>query len=603
MRFRHDWSSLGLGRQIENTVAATALLALGLLPVLELALRNLFSTGIPGTAGYVQSLTLWVGFLGAMIASREHRHLRLATSVPILGPQLQGVVSVLVAIVGTMVAASLFWASLQFVWAETQSTEQIGGWLPIWVVEAIMPASFGVIALRFVYHVGGWKKRGLAFLGIPAAAAVGFLLAPQAPHLVWPLIAILVASAALGVPIFVVLGGIALLLFFADAVPVAAIPVATYRIAVSPLIPTIPLFTLAGYLLAEGGSRQRIIRLFLALFGWMPGGLAIAVTLVCAFFTTFTGASGVVILALGGLLLPMLLQGGYPERFSTGLLTSTGSIGLLLPPSIALILYAVVAQVAIPDLFMAGLIPGILMVAGVGIFASWKGVRARVARPRFDVREAAAAMWQSKWELMVPVIVILGIFGGYTTLTEAAAVTVIYILIVETLIHRDLHLVRDVPQILVKCGALVGGIFIILGVAFGLANYFVDADVPAAVAGWVQAHIESRILFLLVLNLLLIIVGCLMDIFSAMVVVVPLILPISQVYGIHPLHLGVIFLANLELGYLTPPVGMNLFMAAFRFNKSVAEVSRSVLPFILVLLAVVLLITYVPWLTTGLTSR
>lgn len=590
---------LAFARRTEDTLALVALLLMGILPVLELALRTFFQTGIPGTSGYVQNLTLWVGFLGAMIASRERRHLSLSTGMVALSPRLQGIAAMLAATVSTAVASGLCWASLEFVRAEMESPASIAGWLPIWVVESILPISFAFVTVRFVVHAGGWKERVLAALGILAAAATGFLLVPYATQLVWPAIAVLIVSAVLGAPIFVILGGAALLLFFAEGVPVAAIPVETYRIVVSPSIPTIPLFTLTGYLLAEGGASQRLVRLFGALFGWMPGGLAIVTTLVCGFFTTFTGASGVTILALGGLLLPVLLKNNYPERFSVGLLTATGSIGLLFPPSLAVILYGVVAHVPIPDLFKAGIVPGTLMVTAVCLFGVREGIRAKTPRPPFSAREAAGALWESKWEILLPVVALAGIFGGFATLIEAAAITVVYALVAETLIHRELHVVRDLPRVLIKCVTLIGGVFVILGVAMGLTNFLVDAEVPMHAAAWVQEHIHSRIVFLLFLNVFLLIVGCLMDIFSAIVVVVPLILPISKVFDIHPLHLGMIFLANLELGYLTPPVGMNLFLASYRFEKPLVHIYRDAIPFLLVLLVVVLLITYVPSLTIG----
>ncbi|MFQ5958418.1 MAG: TRAP transporter large permease subunit, partial [Alphaproteobacteria bacterium] len=583
----------------ENGLAAAALVLMGLLPVAELVLRTFFRTGVPGVSGYVSHLTLWVGFLGAMIASRERLHLNLSTGMVALPATFDRVTSLLAAALSVAVGAGLFWASLRFVRFEMESPARVAGWLPIWMAEAILPVAFAVITLRFVVQAGGWRERASAGLGVPAAAAIGFLLAPYASYLVWPAIAALVAAALVGAPIFVVLGGAALVLFFAGGVPVAAIPVETYRIVVSPTIPVIPLFTLTGYLLAAGGASRRLVRLFRALFGWMPGGLAIVTTLVCAFFTTFTGASGVTILALGGLLLPVLLKSGYPKRFSAGLLTATGSIGLLFPPSLAVILYGVVAHVPIPDLFVAGIIPGFLMIAAVCVFGVHKGVRARVERPRFDAREAAAALWESKWELLLPVVVLVGIFGGFSTLTEAAAIAVVYALVVETLVHRELHPTRDLPGVVVACATLIGGVFAILGVAMGLTNYLVDAQVPMKAAAWVQAHVESRLLFLLALNVFLLIVGCLMEIFSAIVVVVPLILPISQAFGIDPLHLGMIFLVNLELGYLTPPVGMNLFLAAFRFDKPLVEVYRSALPFLLALALVVLLVTYVPALIIG----
>ena len=546
----------------------------------------------------------------------------------------------------------------------------IAGWLPVWVVESILPVTFAVIALRFVTKVKGVSARLLAFLGIPGAAVVGFLLAPYSSQLLWPGIAGLFVTAILGAPIFVLLGGTALLLFFADASPVAAIPVETYRLVVSPSIPAIPLFTLAGYILAESGASRRLVHLFRALFGWLPGGLAVVVTLVCAFFTTFTGASGVTILALGGLLLPVLLENGYKDRFSVGLLTSTGSLGLLFPPSLAVILYGVVAHVSILDLFKAGIIPGFLLVAAVSILGIREGVRlpgprpsfdAREAgaaiweskwellipvivlggrrtavahgvvahvsildlfkagiipgfllvaavsilgiregvrlpgpRPSFDAREAGAAIWESKWELLIPVIVLGGLFGGLCTLIEAAAITVVYSLFVEMVIHRELHPTRNLPTVLIKCLALIGGVFAILGVAMGLTNYLVDAEVPMKAAEWFKTNMHSRTLFLLGLNLFLLLVGCLLDIFSAIAIVVPLILPISKVFGIDPLHLGMIFLINLQLGYLTPPVGLNLFFASFRFERPLAEICRDVIPFFLIIVVVLLLITYVP---------
>jgi tripartite ATP-independent transporter DctM subunit len=588
-----------MGQSAEDRLTAAALLAMGILPVLELVLRTFFRTGVPGSTDYVQQLTLWIGFLGAMIATRERSHLNLSTGLGFLPANLREAAGLLAIFVSAAVVTGLMWASLQFVRAEMESPARIAGWVPIWVAQVVLPAAFAVILLRFVIQAGQWRGWLLVSLGILAAGVIGFPLAPYAGQLRWVLIAGLIAVAILGAPIFVVLGGGALVLFLAEGVHVASIPVETYRIIVSPLIPTIPLFTLAGYILAEGGASRRLVRLFRALFGWMPGGLAIAATLVCGFFTTFTGASGVTILAMGGLLLPTLLRNGYPERFSVGLLTGTGSIGLLFPPSLAVILYAVVARIPIPDLFKASLLPGLIMVAAICLFGIHEAIRSKVPRPAFDLREAAAAVWASKWDILLPVIAFGGIFGGFTTLIEAAAITVVYALMVETVIYRDLHVTRDLPRVLVKCVTLIGGVFIILGVAMGLTNYLVDAEVPAKAAQWVQAHIQSRVLFLLALNIFLLIVGCLMDIFSAIVVVVPLILPISQVFNIDPLHLGVIFLANLELGYLTPPVGMNLFLASYRFERPLVEVYRHAVPFLLVLAAVVLLITYVPSLTLG----
>ncbi|HVM81492.1 MAG TPA: TRAP transporter large permease subunit [Stellaceae bacterium] len=585
-------------RVVEDAAAAGSLALMALLPAIEVVLRALFGTGIPGTSGYVENLTLWVAYLGAVIAAREGRHLDLSTGTSRFPPAMRRAAAVVVAFLSAAVVAGLFWASFQFVQAETSVSLRIGGWLPVALAEAILPLAFAAIAAHLVARAETWSERLAAFLGLAGAAAGGFFLEPQAGLLLWPGIAILVLAALLGVPIFVAIGGMALLLFFADGVPVAAISVETYRVVASPSIATIPLFTLAGYLLAEGGASRRLVRLFRAWFGWLPGGAAIAATLVCAFFSTFTGASGVTILALGGLLLPVLLKSGYSEDFALGLVTSTGSIGMLFPPSLAVILYGVVAHISIPDLFKAGIGPGLLMVGAVCVYGVYRGIVGHVERSAFDPREAAAALWEAKWELLVPVVALYGIFGGFSTLTEAAAITVIYVFAVVSLIHRDLRRIADLAVVLVRSGTLVGGVFIILGVAMGLTNFLVDAEIPSQAANWVKAHVGMRLEFLLALNLFLLVVGCL-DGFSAIIIAVPLVQPISAAFGIHPLHLAMIFLVNLELGYLMPPVGMNLFLASYRFDRALSAIYRSAVPFIAVLLVVLLLVTYWPSLIIG----
>ena len=586
-------------KQTEQGLVAAALLLIAVLPVVELLLRTFLKTGIPGSTGYVQNLTLWIGFLGAIVAARAKQHLTFIPTLEFLPEKWRRRAGVFAAAVTAAVAFALAWASIQFVHSEFQAPNRIAGWLPAWAIEAVLPVSFASIAVRFILQAGEWKARAIASLGLPAAVVIGFILTPYAEQLIWPGLVVLGVAGLLGAPIFAVLAGVPLLLFFAKDVPIASIPVETYRLVVSPTIPTIPLFALTGFILTESGASRRLIRLFRALFGWMPGGLPIVATILCAFFTTFTGASGVTILALGGLLLPVLLQSQYREGFSVGLLTATGSIGILFPPSLPVILYAVVAHVPILDLFKAGIAPGILMVAAVCVFGIWEGSGSTVSRRPFDKREAAAALWESKWEILLPVITLAALFGGFCTLLEAAAITAVYALVIETVIYRDLHPTRDLPRVLVACATAMGGIFIILGSAMGLTNYVVDAQIPTLAAAWVQAHIHSRLVFLLALNLFLFVVGCLMDIYSAIVVQAPLLLPISQAFGIDPLHLGIIFLANLELGYLTPPVGLNLFLASYRFEKPVFRIFRDTLPFLLVLLLVVLLITYVPALTVG----
>ncbi len=585
--------------RLEDWAGILALSLMALIPVAELVLRSLFNTGITGSTEYVQHLTLWVGFLGAMLTSREGRHLSLSAGVRIFPKRFDRAAKTIAAIISTAVAAGLAWAAYQLVGFEMDNPDLVGGLIPVWMVEGVLPLSFAVITLRFIFKAGDWKAMALAALGIPIAFAMGFTLEPYAFDLLWPGIVLLMLAALMGAPIFVVIGGAALMFFYSEFVPVAAIPAETVRIVTSPSIPAIPLFTLAGFVLAESKASARLVRLFKALFGWMPGGLVVATTLVCAFFSTFTGASGVTILALGGLLLPVLLQSGYREKFSTGLLTATGSIGLLFPPSLAVILYGVVARVPIDELFIAGLVPGIILVLAVVIFGVIQGKGGKIERPAFQAKEALRAAWGAKWEILLPAIVLFAIFGGFTSLMEAAAITAVYAVLTQSLVHRDLSLARDIPEILIKCLVMLGGIFVILGVAMGLTNYLVDAMIPMQAADWVAANVDSKITFLLALNVFLLAVGALMDIYSAIVVVVPLIIPIAAVFGVHPLHLGMIFLVNLELGYLTPPVGMNLFLASYRFDKPLAEVYKAAVPFLLVLAAVVLLITYVPGLIIG----
>jgi len=330
--------------------------------------------------------------------------------------------------------------------------------------------------------------------------------------------------------------------------------------------------------------------------GWMPGGLAVVTCLLLAFFTPFTGASGVTILSIGGLLLPMLLKARYAERTATGLVTVSGSIGLLFPPSLPVILYGIYAQTPIDKLFLAGLLPGCLLVAAVACWGAWRGWRSGAERTSFDAREAGAALWEAKWELLLPVVVLTGIFGGFATLVEAAALTVLYAIVVQCFVYKDLKPWGDLSRIAVECATLSGGFLIILGAALGFTNYLVYAEVPMQAMQWVRLHIDSPLLFLLALNGFLLIVGALMDIYSAILVVVPLITPAAQAYGIDPVHLGIIFLANLELGYLTPPIGANLFLSSYRFKQPLGRILVSTAPYTLILLGVVLLITYLPYL-------
>jgi tripartite ATP-independent transporter DctM subunit len=392
--------------------------------------------------------------------------------------------------------------------------------------------------------------------------------------------------------------------------------VENYYLVTDAVLPSLPLFTLAGYFLAESGASKRLVRVFQALFAQLRGGSGIVTVLVCAFFTSFTGASGVTILALGGLLMPILIQAKYSERTALGLVTGSGSLGMLFPPCLPLILYAVIAQrtiqnlelppgtavpeVTINQMFLGGIGPGILLVALTAWWAVRAGPKQAADRQKFDWREAGAALWEAKWELFLPVVVLGVMFGGLATAVEAAAVAALYAAFTQTVVHRDLRPLKDVPRVMAECGMIIGGVLLILGVATGFTRYLIFEDVPTKGVEWIKATIHSPWVFLLLLNLILFVVGCVMDIFSATVVMVPLIVPMGLAFGIDPVHLGIVFLANLELGFLTPLVGVNLFLSSYRFNKPMSFVARAALPMMGVLAVGVILITYLPVLTTWL---
>lgn len=588
---RTGWRALW---RLEAALAVAAMAAMTLLPLLEIVARKTVGRGVPGSAPVVQHLTLLVAFLGAALAARFDKLLALST-VSFLPSRWLAPVRVFTGALTAAVAAGLAWASIELVRAEREAGTLLVGPVPVWAIVTIMPIGFSAVAARVILHASpAWWGKALASLGLAIPAVLGWVAPLSAERLLTPAVLVLLAATILGLPIFAAIGGLALLLFWSTGTPVAAVTVEAYRLAASPLLPAIPLFTLGGYFLAEGGASQRLVRTFEALVGWAPGGPAILTVLVFAFFTSFTGASGVTILSLGGLLLPVLIKARFPENFSLGLVTAAGSLGVLFPPSLPVILYGVYSHTEIDRLFLGGLIPAFLLVVLVSAWCVWNGRRVRAERAAFSAREAGAAIWAAKWELALPVVVLVGIFGGFATLVEAAALTALYALLVECFVYRDLSLRRDALRVVTESTTLVGGVLLILGVALGFTNYLIDAEIPARAVEWVRAHIEARWVFLLALNGFLLIVGCLLDIYSAILVVVPLIAPMGEAFGVDPIHLGVIFLANLQIGYLTPPVGMNLFLAAYRFNQPLARVYRDSFPFLLVMLAGVLLITYVP---------
>jgi len=588
----------------ENTLATLALGGIMLLPLCEIVLRRVVSTGIPGAQPFTLNLTLWVGLLGAAIAAREGKLLTLATGEFLPKGKIAEWAHVVGGFAGSAIAMMFAVGGLALVLTERAAGDEIALGVPTWVSTLAFPIGFTLIALRLALRSSPhWAGRAVASAGFVLGILAAYNYEFFEGRALLPWIIAVVVAGALGAPIFALLGGIAMLGFFTDGSRPIVPLIKAFEELTSPSanLAAIPLFTLTGFLLAEGKSSERLLHALRGMFGWMPGGTAVAAATLCAFFTLFTGGSGVTILALGGLLLPALLKEGYRERFSIGLLTASGSLGLLFPLSVPLILYGIVAQnVAIEDLFIGGLIPGLLMLALLAGLGIREAIRSGVKPSPFDVRVLAAGLWEAKWEMLLPVVVLWSLLGGYATTSESAAIAALYALIVQRFIHRDLPSFKDVVRVAGDCVALVGGVLIILAVAVGLTNYLVNAQIPTQMIEWTQAHIEQRWLFLLALNVFLLLVGTVMDIFSAIVVVVPLILPLADIYGISYVHLGVIFIANLELGYLHPPLGLNLLLASYRFKKPVLEVTWATLPMLGILAIGVLLITYVPWLTEGL---
>jgi C4-dicarboxylate transporter, DctM subunit len=592
--------TLGTFAGAENLLLAAAFALTVALPLAEMALRSTLRVGIDGVAALVQHLTLVLGMLGAAVAAREERLLSLATGALFPG-RAAAVARFAAGVLSASVAALLALAAADFVAIERAAGNTLTYRIPVWVAELPLPAGFALISARLAWHAAGTLPGRLAAAALAAALVTVLRVAPIDPGLALaPALALLGAGALLGAPIFAVLGGTGLFLLLAQGVPAAAAAVNHYSLVVNPTLPAIPMFTLAGYLLAEGRSPARLVEVFDALLGRFRGGAAVVTVLACTFFTCFTGASGVTILALGGLVMPLLARAGYGAKPALGLVTGAGLPGVLLMPALPLILYAIVARVGIEDMFLAGALPALLM---IGIVVAWgvsRQPRASGPRPAFDAARARTAIAAAKWELLLPLVPIGSLASGLATPVEAAALTAAYAFVVTSVLHRDLHPRRDLPRVVAECGTLVGGILLILGVALGLTNYLVDAQVPDRLVAWVTQNFHSRFAFLLALNALLLVAGCVMDVFTAIVVLVPLVTPIGLAYGVHPVHLGIVFLANLELGYLTPPVGMNLFFASYRFGKPIVEVFRAVAPLFLALAGGVIVVTYVPWLSTAL---
>lgn len=578
----------------ENLLLAAILLLLVLLGVASA------STTFANTDELIRHLTLLVGMLGGMAAAREQRLLAMGTIAQALPAAWKPAIAAYTGLVSTTVGALLTLAAWQFVSEEAASSSRLAFGVPRILLQAVMPLGFAIITLRIARHAaGGFVARIIMLL---IATGLTYTVSQQDGGIasaLTPFLIVLAGAIVLGAPIFVGLAGIALVFFISAGDPIASVPLDHYDQVTNPLLATLPLFTLAGYIVAASGAARRLVRLLRAWSGHLRGGPAVVTVLACAFFTAFTGGSGVTILALGGLLMPILLTSRYGDRTALGLVTGAGSLGVLFAPCLPLILYSIVAQISIEEMFLAAAVPGLLMVAlacAWGIIASPNLER----RPRFSWRRAVVTTWRAKWELLLPVVPLVLIFGGFTLPVPAAAITAAYALLVAAFVNRDLPRGEKLVAVFSECGLLVGGVLLILGAAMGLTNLLITEHVPDRLTVWIESTIEARWLFLLMLNLFLLAVGCLMDIFSAIIVVAPLVVPVALAFGVEPVHVGVILLANLELGYLTPPVGLNLFMSASRFGRPVLEVARATLPMLIVLAIGVVLITAFPQLSLGL---
>lgn len=591
-------------RRTEQGVLVATLALASLLPLIDVVGRPLGGIHIPGSADYVKHLTLWLAFVGGLAAASQVKHLTLSTA-EFLGEGLWRTLTRLLSYsVSAAVIAVLAYASAQVVKVDAIGSKVLPIGLPEWVSETIMPISLGLMALVFAWKASNrWWGRAIALLTIPVVFSLHWL-PPEQVAKVWPLTLVILAAALLGAPVFVAMSGVALVLFFHDGTPVAAVSAEVYRLVASPTLPAIPLLTAAGYVLAESRAAERLVRFFRAIFGWMPGGIAVMVAAVCALFTTFTGGSGVTIIALGGLVYPILRKAGYSEGFSLGLVTASGSLGLLFPPSLPVILYSVVASnrnqtVPADNLYLAGLVPGLLLLVLTAFYAILIGGRAERERLKFSWREAVASAWGAKWELLLPVFIVTIFVSGLTTMIETAAAALAYAVIVECFITRDIRIFKELPEVLLKASALMGAVLTLLSVAMGLTNYLVDAQIPDMLLAWVQTHIHSQVVFLLALNVILLILGSVLEIYSAIIVLAPLIAPIGAAFHVDPIHLGVIFLANLEMGFLFPPVGLNLFLSSSRFNKPLTRLYRHIIPFLIITGIGVLLITYTDSMSLG----
>tara|TARA_Y200000002_G_scaffold222481_1_gene183766 strand:+ start:404 stop:2200 length:1797 start_codon:yes stop_codon:yes gene_type:complete len=571
-------------------------------PIFQILGRYISFFSIPASQEIVQHMTLWIGFIGAVIAARSNKLLSVVrepvfdSSTKINWPKF------FVHVFSLSIVFVLSISYLKMIQIGFQYPDYVAPYIPTWFAQSIIPIGLILIWYQMIMTSSTDLKYRvfLTVTSIIPTIILYFWQFPLAnPLLLWTKLLFAISLVAFGLPIFILLASLSIFFFLSEPSEwatnydlISTISDSAYRIVVSPALAAIPIFTLAGYILAESNISERLIRFFKASLGWLPGSTVLIVVLLCAFFTALTGGSGVTILALGAILYPILIHDGYSKQFSLGIITTAGSLGLLFPPSLPAIIYSVTAGINPLELFKQALIPAIFLMSIMFFYGLLRRPKSKKVE-KFVLKDAYKTAKIAKWEIAIPLLILLSLFSGFATLVESAALLVLYVLVVELYIFKDISL-RNLPKIIIDCSTLVGGVLIILGFAMGFTGYLVDAQIPLKILNYVQSTISSKIIFLLALNILLLIVGCLMDVFSAIIVVVPLIAPLATYFGIDPFHLAIIFISNLELGYITPPVGMNLYLSSYRFEKDMPAIYSATLPFFFIRFLGVIIITYIP---------
>ena len=579
-------------RHIDEDIASLALVLMAVIPLVEILSRPFMGMSIENAPLFVQHMGLVLAMWGAIAADRNG-HLTSLGRLFEQGDQFAHIAT-------GVICGVLTWASWQFVLSEMASPKELAYDIPVWWLQITMPLGFAILGAKLAARGqdNQWLKAAFALLWPIVGIAFAAWMDGEVV-LLWPCVLVLLAALLCGAPIFVVLGGLALALFASDGLPLASIALSHYQITVNPSLPALPLFTLAGLVFAKTDAAKRLGNVFMAFFGHGVLGTVTAATVLCSFFTAFTGGSGVTILALGGLLLPLLKNAGYPEQRSISLITSASALGVLLAPSVPLIMYAIIARVPINTMFLAGLVPAMVMVVCLLLFGGYLRVCKGHAATRSENLSLFNALNQAKWEILAPFVAIGSLVSGLATPTESAALTAIYAVLTQSIAHKELNW-RLLGECLSQCAQIIGGVMLILGMALGLTNYLVDAGIPDLAIDWVQGITQNKFVFLLALNVFLFLAGALMEIYAAIVVLVPLLLPLAVSYGIDPVHFGIIFLANMEMGFLCPPAGLNIFFASAVFKQPIRKVATSVLPALLAIFVGTLIISWLPIIAIGL---